>query len=65
MSSDSSTSTTYYVCPNCQKEQIVYLIPKIIEDNGNYRFTTSCSDCETDLSVKIGFDLTTSIVSED
>ncbi len=55
MEGNGATSTTYYKCPECCHEQIVYLVPDIIEDQGSYRFTTTCSNCDTHLSVKIGF----------
>ncbi len=55
MNNKNAVSTTYYNCPECCHEQIVYLVPEIIEDKGSYKFTTSCSNCSSDLSVKIGF----------
>ncbi len=55
MDKNTTVSTTYYSCPECCHEQIVYLVPNVIEDKGSYKFTTSCSNCESDLSVKIGF----------
>ncbi|MFW6007713.1 MAG: hypothetical protein ACOCP8_00500 [archaeon] len=45
----------YYDCPECNKEQIVNFIPPRIEDGYPYRFSTTCSNCNTNLRVKINF----------
>ena len=45
----------YYDCPECKKEQVVKFIPPRIEDGFPYRFSTTCSNCDSDLRVRINF----------
>ncbi|MCJ7479241.1 MAG: hypothetical protein MUP63_03645 [Candidatus Nanohaloarchaeota archaeon QJJ-7] len=61
MEGDTQNSELYYICPECNKEQLVYLTPNVIDDGEAYRFTTACSDCKTELMIKVGFDVETAL----